>query len=74
MERTTPCEPLVACAWRLIIYMVHAQAVKSYMKVINALIHACRLVCTDAYVKKMIVVVERLRIHFRVATVARATA
>ena len=74
MEGATPCEPLVACAWRFIIHMVDAQAVKSYMKVINALIHACRLVCTDAYVKKMIVVVERLRIHFRVATVARATA
>ena len=73
MERTTPCEPLVACAWRLIIHMVDAKAVKRYMKVINALLHACRLVCTDTYVKKMIVVVERLRVHFCVATVARAT-
>jgi hypothetical protein len=54
--------------------MVDAKAVKSYMKVIDTLIHACRLVCTDAYVKKMIVVVERLRIHFCVSTVARATA
>jgi len=74
MERTAPCEPLVTCARRLIIYMVHAEFIQCHMQVVNALIHTSRLVGSDTYVKEMIIVVERLRIHFRIATVARATA
>jgi hypothetical protein len=64
----------MACTRRLIVYMVDAQAFQSHMEVIYALVHACRLVSTDAYVQKMICVVDGLRIHLRVATVVRATA
>ena len=39
--------------------MVHTKIVQSHMKVINTLIHACRLICSDAYIKKMIVKVEQ---------------
>jgi hypothetical protein len=74
MERTAPCEPLVTSAWRLIIYMVHTEFIQCHMQVVDTLIHASRLVCSDTYVEEMIIVVERLRIHFSVATVARATA
>jgi hypothetical protein len=48
----------VACARRLIVYMVHTKVLESHMEVIDTLIHSGRLISTDTDIEEMILVIE----------------
>ena len=74
MQGAPPGKPLVAGSRRLVVYVLYAKAVQRYVEVIDALVHSGRLVGAYAYVQQVIVIVQRNRIHLRVATVAGAAA
>ena len=74
MQGAAPGEPLVAGARGLVVDVVHAEAVEGAVQIVNALVHAGRLVGADAEVEEMVVVVDGGRIHLAVAAVAGAAA
>ena len=74
MQRSAPGEPLVAGAGRLVVDMVYTQTFKSYVQVMNALIHARWFIGTYAYVEQVVLVIDGLGIHLCVTAVIGAAA